>query len=294
MLVAHKNKWWLALGFIVALPLAAPGQDSLPSLKDLAYDNKHESQKLDVYLATSDKPVPAMIFIHGGGWRAGSKKNVPQWLLNAVGEGWLSVVSVEYRFTDVAPHPAQTNDCLRAIQFVRHHAAKWNIDPKRIGVTGGSAGGHLSLWVALHDDVAASDSKDIVEKQSSRVACAVSFAGPTDWRLLDEIEHAHPAYRQVLGFEPGTPVAAMNAEGIRDVSPISFVSKDDPAILQVHGDADVIVPIEHARRLDTQLRGAGVSSELVVIPGGNHSVAGAGPRVSSRPQAFVRELLAQP
>ena len=76
------------------------------------------------------------------------------------------------------------NDCLRAIQFVRHNAAKWKIDPQRIGVTGGSAGGHLSLWVALHDDAAEAKSNDPVARQSSRVACAVSFAGPTDWSLL--------------------------------------------------------------------------------------------------------------
>ncbi len=81
-----------------------------------------------------------MIFIHGGGWRGGSKKNVPGWLKSLVADGKLSVIAVEYRFTDVATHPTQVNDCLRAIQFVRYNAAKWNIDPQRIGVTGGSAG----------------------------------------------------------------------------------------------------------------------------------------------------------
>jgi acetyl esterase/lipase len=74
--------------------------------KDIAYHAAHAAQKLDVYLAESDKPTPAMIYIHGGGWRAGSKNRVPIWLLKAVREGWLSVVSVEYRFTDIATHPA--------------------------------------------------------------------------------------------------------------------------------------------------------------------------------------------
>jgi acetyl esterase/lipase len=214
--------------------------------------------------------------------------------MNAVRDRWLSVVSVEYRFTDVGPHPAQVNDCLRAIQFVRHNAAKWNLDPQRIGVTGGSAGGHLSLWVALHDDAAVADSNDPVERQSSRVACAVSFAGPTDWSLLSELEHKHPAYRQLLGYEPGTPAKEMDAKAKVDVSPISFASKDDPPVLQVHGDKDDIVPIEHARNMNERLKSVGVKTELVIIAGANHGVAGAGPQVAERATTFVREQLLRP
>ena len=269
----------------------AQASDSSLAHKDVAYDDAHTAQKLDVYLAQSDKPLPAMVYIHGGGWRAGSKNRVPGWLMNAVREGWLSVVSVEYRFTDVAPHPAQVNDCVRAIQFVRHNAANWNIDPKRIGVTGGSAGGHLSLWVALHDDAADADSNDPVERDSSRVACAVSFAGPTDWSLLSELEHRHPAYRQLLGYEPGTPAEEMDAKAKKSVSPISFVSQDDPPVMQVHGDNDNTVPIKHARKLHERLKSAGVKTELVIIEGANHGVAGAGPQVAKQAATFVRERL---
>ena len=275
--------------------ILAPANDSCyaqaPTHKDVAYDDEHSSQCLDVYLVKSDKPAPAMIYIHGGGWRAGTKKNLPAWLEAFVAEGRLSVISVEYRFTNVETHPAQVNDCLRAIQFVRQNAQKWNIDTKRIGVTGGSAGGHLSAYVALHDDVAKADSDDAVERQSSRVACAVSFAGPTDWSLLSKIKHLHPAYRQLIGYEPGTPAARLGAELIKDVSPISFVSSDDPPVMQVHGDKDVIVPLEHASNLHEKLESTGVTSELVIIAGGNHGVAGAGGGVAQRPTAFVTRIL---
>ncbi|MFT5527630.1 MAG: acetyl esterase/lipase [Pirellulaceae bacterium] len=260
--------------------------------KDLAYDDEDPAQKLDVYLAKSDKPTPAMVYIHGGGWRAGSKNQIPGWLRSAVKEGSLSVVSVEYRFTNVAPHPAQVNDCMRAIQFVRHNAKKWNIDPQAIGATGGSAGGHLSLWVALHDDVANAKSKDAVERYSSRVACAVSFAGPTDWSLLGKIKHDHPAYRQLLGYEPGTPAEDMSKEKMTDVSPISFASEDDPPVLLVHGDKDFIVPIQHAIDLDKRLKKLGSESELMVVPGAGHGVAGANAEVSTRSSEFVRKNLA--
>ena len=275
----------------VASSVSARAPDAASVLTDVAYDDAHPAQKLDVHLTESDEPVPAIVYIHGGGWRAGSKRHVPGWLKNGVREGAFSVVSVEYRFTDVAPHPAQVDDCMRAIQFVRRKAADWNIDPQWIGVTGGSAGGHLSLWVALHDDAADADSEDPVRRQSSRVACAVSFAGPTDWSLLSKLEHGHPAYRQLLGYEPGTPADEMDAKKLEDVSPISFADANDPPIMQVHGDADNIVPILHARNMHERLKSVGVKTELVVIEGANHGVAGAGPQVSKRADTFVRKHL---
>jgi len=235
--------------------------------------------------------MPVMVYIHGGGWRAGSKNRIPQWLRKGVDEKVFSVVSVEYRFTDVKPHPAQVNDCLHAIQFVRHKAKEWNLDPKRIWVTGGSAGGHFSLYVGLHGDKAKADSKDPVERHSSRVQCAVGFAGPTDWSLLKEIEHRHPAYRQLVGSEPGTPVEKMDAKAMKTVSPISFVSKDDPPIMIVHGDADDVVPVEHGRRLQKELKKAGVEVEMVIIKDGKHNVAGAGAGGADEAMAFVKKHL---
>ncbi len=262
-----------------------------PTHRNVAYHDQHESQKLDVYVAKGDQPMPTMVFIHGGGWRAGSKNNVPTWLKQGVRDGRYSVVSIEYRFTNVATHPAQVNDCMRAIQFIRHRAKDWNIDARRIGVTGGSAGGHLSLWVALHDDIANPEAADPVKKRSSRVAFAISFAGPTDWSLLHELEHAHPAYRQLLGYEPGTAAEAMDAKKKKSVSPISFATQDDPPIMQLHGDRDNIVPLRHASKLDERLRELGVVSRLVVVEGANHGVAGAGPKVTQKSQAFVDKHL---
>lgn len=260
--------------------------------KDIAYDNDHPSQVLDFYPARSDKPAPVMIHIHGGGWRGGSKSHIPGFLARANAEGWLAVVSVEYRFTDVATHPAQVDDCARAIQFVRQNAEAWNLDTSRMGVTGGSAGGHLSAYMALQDDEARPDSGDPVERQSSRVAFAIPFAPPTDWGLLGSIEHDHPAYRQLLGYEPGTPAEEMSADLKKDASPVSLVSSDDPPVMIVHGDADRIVPFEHARVLEVALKAAKVPAELVVVKGGDHSVAGANdPGAVQRADAFMRRHL---
>lgn len=279
----------ILLAFVLSAGLAWAAK---PDHKDVAYDDDHKSQMLDVYLAKTDKPAPVMVYIHGGGWRAGSKNRIPGFLAKANDEGWLAVISVEYRFTDVAPHPAQVDDCARAIQFVRHNAKKWNLDAKRMGVTGGSAGGHLSAYMALQDDEAKPDSKDPVERQSSRVSFAIPFAGPTDWNLLGKIEHKHPAYRQLLGYEPGTPAAKMSAKLKNDVSPLHFVSKDDPPMLIVHGDADVIVPFEHATVLETALKKVSVPVELMRVKDGLHNVAGAGiAPTAERATKFMRKHL---
>jgi acetyl esterase/lipase len=277
--------------FVVFCLLLASSSQAAPTHADASYGT-HPAQMVDAYLAKSDSPMPTMIFIHGGGWRKGSKRNVPRYLRNAVEEGWLSVVSVEYRFTDVAVHPAQTHDCLRPVQFVRAEAKEWNIDPDRLGVTGGSAGGHLSMYVALHDDIADAESADPVARLSSRVSCALPFAGPSNWSLLRTIPHGHPAYRQLIGYEPGTPVAEMDKARMTSVSPISFVSADDPPIMVVHGDADVIVPYAHATTLMERLQAAAVEAELVTVKGGKHGIAGAGNRDTvARAIPFIRRHL---
>tara|TARA_R110002096_G_scaffold203718_17_gene389112 strand:+ start:7539 stop:8426 length:888 start_codon:yes stop_codon:yes gene_type:complete len=278
----------LLLALFGLSPLIAHAQT--PTHKDVPYDDEHPTQILDVYLADSEAPAPVMVYIHGGGWRAGSKNRIPRYLAEANAAGWLAVVSVEYRFTNVAIHPAQVDDCARAIQFIRHHAGEWNLDPKRIGVTGGSAGGHLSAYVALQDDEQDPGADDPVSKLSSRVSFAIPFAGPTDWGLLGKVEHKHPAYRQLLGYKPGTPASEMSVDLKKDVSPLSFVSEDDPPILIVHGDADVVVPFEHAEVLETALKGAGVPVELYIVKGGNHGVSGGGESGSAkRATNYIRQ-----
>lgn len=291
MRILHLMKNLVIRSLVVSL-LACAAHAAKPDFKDVAYDDEHKSQILDVYQAKSQEPAPVMIYIHGGGWRAGSKKPIPGFLAKANAEGWLTVVSVEYRFTDVATHPAQVDDCARAIQFVRHNAKKWNLDTQRMGVTGGSAGGHLSAYVALQDDEADPKSDDPVARLSSRVSFAIPFAGPTDWGLLAKINHGHPAYRQLIGYKPGTPADKMATELKKDVSPLSFVSRDDPPMLIVHGDADTVVPFEHGKALEKALKKAGVPVELLVIEGGRHNVAGAG--VGNSPQRateFMRKRL---
>lgn len=286
----HRN---LLIALYTTFLLATPLLGDSKIIKDVSY-GEHKAQAIDVYLANTKEPAPVMIYIHGGGWHAGTKNRVPHYLLKANKEGWLTVVSVEYRFTMVKIHPAQVNDCSRAIQLVRHNAKKWNIDPKRIGVTGGSAGGHLSSYVALRDELAKPDSEDPVERQSSRVLFAMPFAGPMSWGLLEKINHSHPGYYELIGHKPRTPFDQLDPEKMKDVSPLNFVSADDPPILIIHGDADKVVPFEHAKVLEDALKKVNVPVELVTIKGGRHGVAGAGGSASTRADAYMREKLGAP
>lgn len=265
-----------------------------PTHKNVRYDDKHRAQVLDVYLNPQGNVVPVVIFIHGGGWEAGSKDQLPRWLLAATHAGFINTVSVEYRFTQVAKHPAQVEDCTRAVQFVRANAEKWKIDPERIGLIGGSAGAHLSLWVALHDDQADPQAKDPVSRQSSRVSCVVSLAGPTDFSLLTKYEHKHQGFYGLMGVRPGTPPVKISEKIVTEVSPITFASKDDPPVLLVYGGKDDIVPLEHATRLERKLKTLGVDVHLEVHPRQNHRVAGGTLDITKTPGRWLAVKLKIP
>ena len=161
---------------LLALLLAWPElrADEPKHLMNVAYGT-HPRQVLDFYQAKSDKPTPVVFYIHGGGWRNGDKKTNPKAFLDK----GISVVAINYRYVQNGveekiepPVKAPLEDAARALQFVRSKAIEWNLDKKRIGATGGSAGGCSSLWLAFHDDMADPNSKDPVARESTRLYCA--------------------------------------------------------------------------------------------------------------------------
>jgi acetyl esterase/lipase len=229
---------------LVALLLAGPATraDEPKKLIGVPY-GKHPRQVLDFYQAQSGKPTPVVFYIHGGGWQNGDKKTNPQPFL-AKG---ISVVAINYRYVKNGveehiepPVKAPLEDAARALQFVRSKAAEWNIDTKRIGATGGSAGGCSSLWLAFHDDLADPGSKDPVARQSTRLYCAAVNGAQTS---LDpkELREWMPNYRygaHAFGL-PNFQSLLDNREKvlkwIKEYSPIEHVSKDDPPIGLFYG-----------------------------------------------------------
>ncbi len=155
-----------------------------PTEADVKY-GLHERNVLDFWKAESTTPTPLVVFIHGGGFVGGDKSKVSGSSVQKCLDAGVSFMSVNYRFRKHAPIQDILRDAARAIQFMRHHAKKYNIDPKRIASYGGSAGAGTSLWLAVHDDLADSDNADPVLRQSSRLVAAGCLNGQATYNLLE-------------------------------------------------------------------------------------------------------------
>ena len=235
--------WFIfaAIAFTQIPPQTAP----TPTHEGVAYGT-HDQQKIDLWLAESAKPAPLVIFIHGGGFRAGSRKQInPGDIRYFLGQG-ISVASLEYRLTQNGPYPIPMDDGARAVQWLRANAAKYNLDKTRFAAYGGSAGACISMWLAFREDRAYSKSDDLVSRESTRLIAAGSQNGqPTlDYRTFKEWFGAkslvmHPALFPMFGIRS---VDELDKPEIRklmeDASPIHHLTKDDPPIFLMNGSTD--------------------------------------------------------
>ncbi|MEO6245486.1 MAG: sulfatase-like hydrolase/transferase [Opitutaceae bacterium] len=221
---------------------------------------------LDLFLPekTTNRPLPVVMWIHGGGWKNGSKENCPLTWLAA--EGY-AVVSIDHRYTSAAPWPAQIDDARAAVRWLRTNAARYGLDPARIAVGGGSSGGHLAAALGTLDAPAG-------EKVSSRVQAVLDYYGPSDLLTMPsnlagpgktdaDLAKANGA-KLLGGIVRDRPAIA------RAASALPNVTRDDPPFLILHGDKDPQVPLDQSQRLDAKLREVGVPSELIMLPGAGH------------------------
>lgn len=226
--------------------------------------------RLDLYLPEkpAGKPLPLVIWIHGGAWRAGGKEQTPA--LPLVGHGY-AVASVGYRYTQEAPFPANVNDCKAAVRWLRANAARYGIDPERIGIWGSSAGGHLVAFLGTSGDNADFEGAEGVTGVSSRVQAVVDWYGPTRVVRMSEypsrMDHDSPESPESQLI--GAPIQ-QNAELAERANPAHYASKDDPPFLIQHGDADPLVPMEQSEILADALRAAGARVEFEVLHGAGH------------------------
>jgi hypothetical protein len=219
-----------------------------PTHENIKY-GPHERNVFDLYLAESDKPTPLVLYIHGGGFRGGDKKT----LSPADGGSYLkagySVAAINYRLTNVAPAPAAYMDCARALQFLRHNAKKWNLNPKLVASTGGSAGAGTSLWIAFHDDMADPKSDDPIARESTRLTCAVVRNGQSSYdpRFAEKIGLPRPNFERHSFFLPFYDITRDEIDSPKaykryeEFAPITHLTKDDPPAMMLYGYPNVAV-----------------------------------------------------
>jgi acetyl esterase/lipase len=206
-----------------------------PDFANVSY-GPYKANVLDLYLAKADKPTPLVLSIHGGAFLHGNKSDVQPSLLDACSKAGITLASIEYRLADVATYPAPFADCARALQYLRFHARDYNLDPKRVASTGGSAGGCISLWLGFHDDMADPQSGDPVMRQSTRLSVVGGTAAQTtlDPRIVKHLIGDSPAIQQVLRTLFGVKQDEIDTERAQrlydDESAIVQLTKDDPPV----------------------------------------------------------------
>ncbi|MFC7338356.1 alpha/beta hydrolase fold domain-containing protein [Haloferula chungangensis] len=270
--VTREEFQQVAANFLTPPPSQAPDASGLKNL-DYA-GNGNVRQTLDVYLpeSPSNKKVPLVIYIHGGGWMSGDKSHGRSIAELITSTGDYAAASINYRLSQHALWPAQIHDCKAAVRYLRANAEKYGIDPERIAVMGHSAGGHLAAMLGTTNKERSLEGKvGPYPSQSSEVQCVVNFFGPTDFETffgkdidLAKLSRENMAIR-LLG---------QNEEEIRKnarlASPIHWISKDDAPVFTSHGTADRLVPFAQAEELDAALKEAGVESHLVAMQGAGH------------------------
>jgi acetyl esterase/lipase len=211
--------------------------------------------------------MPAVIWIHGGGWTSGSHHEFQQ-TIQLAKHGYL-VLSVEYRFADEARWPAQIEDCKLAVRWLRANAAKYQVNPDRIGCWGTSAGGHLAALMGVTSDRPELEGKGGSEGFSSTVQAVVNFCGPTRFTGNNYIV---PSRKMAGGtYEEKTDV-------YRQMSPLDNVNPKAPPFLFVNGEKDTTVPVFHAELMTEALKKVNVPVEMIVVKNAGHGYVFNGPR----------------
>lgn len=229
-------------------------------------------QKLDLYLprVKTTERLPLVVWIHGGAWKQGDKKESP--CLELANNGF-AAAAINYRFSKTDKFPAQIYDCKAAIRWLRAHAAQYQYDDNRIGVWGASAGGHLAALLGTTNGVKRLEGDLGNNDQSSAVQAVSDWCGPTDLTTFNQ-QAMQPRFRQAKPEQFINELLGNTPEEVpelaRDASPIMFVTHDDPPFLIVHSIEDPIVPFEQSNELAKKLEAAHVKVKFIKVNSDNH------------------------
>ncbi len=267
----------LTLGVLLAFGPSAEGQKPPIVPAEVSFETGIEyanpdNQHLQLNLARprkADGPLPAILCIHGGGFRAGKREGYDGLCMRLAQHGYVAM-TVSYRLAPKFPFPAAVHDVKAAVRWARANATKYGIDPERIGVTGGSAGGHLAQFLGVTENVKEFEGNGGNPAESSRVACVVNVYGPSDFtksygKSVDAAE--------VLPLFLGGNLETLRRQHIR-ASPLYWVTPNAAPTLCIHGTDDKYVAHEQAVWLIDRLKAAAVEAELLTLEGAGHGFKG--------------------
>ena len=258
-----------AMAGLRAAELAVP--ETVVFERDIEFANP-DNQHLQVNVARpkgGDGLLPAVVCIHGGGFRAGKRESYDRLCVTLAERGYVAI-TVTYRLAPAYPFPAAVLDCKAAVRWLRANAAKYHVDPERIGVTGGSAGGHLAQFLGVTAGVKEFEGAGNPD-QSSAVACVVNFYGPSD---LTKSYGKSVDAAEVLPLFFGGDLSTKRREHITG-SPLYWATPDAAPTLIVHGTKDDHVAYEQAVWMADRLKACAVEVELLTLEGAGHGFKGA-------------------
>lgn len=258
---------------VAASPLLALADPTLE--KDIAFLEENRSERMDAYLPGAEfpRPLPAILMIHGGGWRQGDKaERRTAEICASLAEKGFAVFSTNYllnvgyrdeqnklHLTEVA-WPQNFYDCKSALRFLRREATRFGIDPARIGVMGTSAGGHLAMLLAATADEAGFNQHGLHTEQSNAVSCVISLFGVADLQG-----------KRLTPFTGSKLPASERAALEKTASPVTYLKKTTAPFFLAHGTADKVIPVEESRTLAKLLEHLGIEHRYVELPEAPHS-----------------------
>jgi acetyl esterase/lipase len=239
----------------------------------IVYGHRHgKDLTIDVLRPARTNGLGILLMVSGG-WRS-KAGSFPPWIAAPILRRGYTIFAVYHVPQPEATVMEITEDVNRAVRFVRHNARHYGVDPQRLGVTGGSAGGHLSLMLATRGGPGRVDSPDPVDRESSAVQAVAIFYPVTDLLNLGSSTEnpgdGGPPKSFIKAFGPQSTNPAVWKVIGREMSPIYFVNSNLPPSLIYHGDADTLVPLDQTRRFQAEAKRLGCNVEVVVHHGGNH------------------------
>ncbi len=259
------------IGLVVAVDADADEPAPVKVVEDLVFaEIDRHPLKMDLHVPAMESKPPLVVWIHGGGWRGGSRKKLP--ILDVTRHGY-ALASIEYRFTDKAIFPAQIHDCKGAIRWLRAHADHYGYNAEWIAVAGSSAGGHLALLLGTSGDVSELEGEiGGNSEMSSKVQAVIDYFGPSDFVLRGRTQPDR-AYTEKSGsfaLLGGLRDGKVTREMEQFASPAHYVSAGDPPLLIFHGTADQTVLLDQSQQMISLYRDEGLQARLVTLEEAGH------------------------